>query len=162
MFTSPAVIAPNFTCIVKSADQDVTNNGTPQTDTELAFDTVTNGIYAVESFLIVSGNNATGDYLFRWNVSANTMDGSGTMISLTTADAIQTAVMIATAAAQTGNISVGTRADLTIPIAVRAWFTFKQNTGNATFRLQFCNAAAAAGRTSRTLAGSWLQYARLA
>ncbi len=156
------VVGPlnGYTQLTLAADQDVTNN-TNQDMNTLQFAVTATKIYAVEINLIVSGNNATGDYEFRAAVSAGTMDGRGTVDTFTTSDAINSAVWTAAAAANTGNVSIGTAADLGIPIPVTATYVFRQNTSNGTFKLQFGNNSASGGRTSRTLAGSYIRYKQL-
>ncbi len=150
-----------YTQVTKASNQDVTNNATHQADTALTFATTATKAYAVEAFLIVSGSDATGDYAFRFGTTAGTLDGTGHCQSVTTADAIQHTILTAAAAATTGSTSVGTRANANIPIAVHCKFHFLQNTSAGNFRLEFANVSAAAGRISRTWAGSYIRYKQL-
>jgi len=144
-----------WTTIVKSADQDVTNNATLQDDTELQFSIVAGGHYMVEINLCYSGNNASGDYKFGLTPSAGTLNGR-----MTTASYNSTLSPVVQAAIFPINIIVGTSADLNdlFHILITASFTASQN---ATFKYQFANSAAAAGRTSRTWKGSILKYKRI-
>jgi hypothetical protein len=149
-----------FTQVTKASNQDVTNAGLT-VDTALTFAVTAAKTYAVEFYLVISGSDATGDYIYDFSTSAGTMSGKGTQDSLTTADAIQSSVITAAAAADTSDTSVGTSADVTIPIASRGSFAFKQITSSGSFRLRFGNAAAAGGRISRTWAGSYIRYKQL-
>lgn len=148
-----------YTQITQAADQDVTNAGVTDSNTFL-ISTTAGKVYAIDGFISAGGSNATGDYIFDWAVAAGTMDCAGTEQSLTTADAIQNTVVIATAAANTGSTSVGTRADASIGIGVR--FNLVCKVGNTTtLKYRFGNAAAAGGRTSRTQAGSYIRWKQL-
>lgn len=141
------------------ADQDVTNAGLTDSNT-LTIATTAGKIYAINAFIIAGGNNTTGDYIFDFAVTGGTMDCTGTEQSVTTADAIQDTTVIATAAADTADTSVGTRADASLPIAIRISIACKVS-NTTTLKYRFGNAAAAAGRTSRTMAGSYIDWAVL-
>lgn len=146
----------NFTQVVQAADQDVTNAGLTDSNT-LLFATSANKIYRIIADLTVGGSDTTGDIVIDFAVSAGTMNCSGTESSLTTADAIQNTAVIATAAADTNDTSIGTRADATLPIAVH--FELACKVSNATnLKLRFGNNSAAVGRVSRMMYGSRLQY----
>lgn len=149
--TDPA----GWTTIVKSANQDVTNNATPQDDTDLQFSVVAGGHYMVEINLCYSGNNATGDYKFVLTPSTGTLNGR-----MTTASYNSTLSPVVQASLFPTQITVGTSADLNdlFHILITASFTAS---ANATIKYQFANAAAAAGRTSRTWKGSILKYKRI-
>lgn len=144
-----------WTTIVKSANQDVTNNATPQDDTDLQFSVVAGGHYMVEINLCYSGNNATGDYKFVLTPSTGTLNGR-----MTTASYNSTLSPVVQASLFPTQITVGTSADLNdlFHILITASFTAS---ANATIKYQFANAAAAAGRTSRTWKGSILKYKRI-
>jgi hypothetical protein len=148
-----------FTQVTQAADQDVTNASLTDSDT-LTISTTAGKIYAIDAVIIAGGNNATGDYIFDFAVAAGTMDCTGTEQSVTTADAIQSATVIATAAADTTDTSVGTRADASLPIAIRITLACKVS-NTTTLKYRFGNAAASAGRTSRTMAGSFLKWKQL-
>lgn len=148
-----------YTQVTQVADQDVTNLGLTDSNT-LTISVTAGKIYAIEGFISAGGNNTTGDYIFDWAVAAGTMDCNGTEASLTVADAIQNTTIIATAAADTADTSVGTRADASIPIAI--FFTIGCKVSNTTtLKYRFGNAAASAGRTSRTMAGSFIKWKQL-
>jgi hypothetical protein len=148
--------------IVRSTPQDVTDNSTPQADTQLTFPVLANGLYAVELGVYFSSNeDAIGDYAFRLGVNAGTMSGRGQALSITQANAVQTSALIANAAATTNTVNVGTGAAIIIPGSLRIFWAFKQNTSDANFQFQFANVSAAINRTSRTNAGSWLKWVRL-
>ena len=162
-FTVTAPDPAGWTTIVKSANQDVTNNATPQDDTELQFSVVAGGHYMVEMNICYSGNNATGDYLWRFAVSAGTMKARGIAIIFSTAVAptLQAVTAGSPGAATTGNIQCGVAGtDLDELHTTTATFNFYAS-ANATFKFQFANNAAAAGRISRTWKGSILKYKRI-
>jgi hypothetical protein len=161
--TPTAADPEGWTTIVKSANQDVTNNATPQDDTELQFSVVAGGHYMVEMNICYSGNNATGDYLWRFAVSAGTMKARGIAIIFSTAMAptLQAVTAGSPGAATTGNIQCGVAGtDLDELHTTTATFNFYAS-ANATFKFQFANNAAAAGRISRTWKGSILKYKRI-
>jgi hypothetical protein len=146
--------------IRKESNQDVTNLGVTNDD-DFTFSVTAGKTYTVELQLIVSGSDATGDYIYDFATSAGTMDGKGHQISVTTADAIQSSLITVSAAADTSDTSVGTLANVAIPIAVTVKFTFRQVTSSGTFRFRFGNASAAGGRISRTWAQSEMRYRQL-
>lgn len=152
-----------WTTIVKSANQDVTNNATPQDDTELQFSVVAGGHYMVEMNICYSGNNATGDYLLRFAVSAGTMKARGIAIIFSTAmgPTLEAITASAPGTATTGSIQCGVAGtNLDELHTTTATFNFHAS-ANATFKFQFANNAAAAGRISRTWKGSILKYKRI-
>jgi hypothetical protein len=157
------VTAPNpegWTTIVKSANQDVTNNATMQTDTELQFSVVAGGHYMCEMDICWSGNNATGDYKFTLGVSSGLMKAYGTFIGSDTS-AVR---LLSTAGA--GSAVVGDQimqvvaADIDFLMNVKIVWYFHAS-ANATFSYRFANSAAAAGRISRTWKGSIMRYKRI-
>lgn len=153
---SGALDPSGYNTIIATADEDVTN--AQNTDhTEFQFAVVANRRYLVEVEMAISGNNATGDFEWRFAVAAGTMSGGGTTQSLSTALAVQNVAVTANAAANTADLSVGTQADLAVPIAVRALFAFVPS-NTTTFKLQFGNNSAAAGRTSRIIKGSVVRW----
>ena len=150
-----------WTTIVKSANQDVTNSATLTNDTDLQFSVVVGGHYMIECDLVISGNNTTGDYQGAFNVSAGTIIGKGTCQNLTAANAVQNIIITVNAIATTTAIITGVpTANLDDLVYVKMAFAFTAS-ANATFRYQFANVAAGAGRTSRTWKGSILKYKRL-
>ena len=150
--------------IVKSANQDVTNSATPQDDTELQFSVVAGGHYMVQLDLTVSASDLTGDYSGRFFVSAGTMKGNGiatilSNLSAAGSNAIQ--LQNANSVAQTTAFVTGAPiADLDQLIGGTVTYSFTAS-ANATFKYQFNNSAAAAGRISRTWKGSILKYKRI-
>lgn len=147
-----------WTTIVKSANQDVTNNATFQDDTELQFSVVAGGHYMVEMNVCYSGNNTTGDYKFNFAVNSGTIKGRGYAINYGT-----TMGITFTALTAPGSLNVATgvgAADLDELITLSIMINF-QASANATFKYQFANNSAAAGRTSRTWKGSIMKYKRI-
>lgn len=146
-----------WTTIVKSANQDVTNNATFQDDTELQFSVVANGHYMVEMNLCYSGNNATGDYVGRFTIGTGTLNGYGIILS---SDQTTPRQLIGTTfQAQFGTYQL-VSANIDFLMTSVIYFNFFPSV-NATFKFQFANAAAAAGRISRTWKGSILKYKRI-
>jgi hypothetical protein len=149
-----------YTYIIKSINQDVTNAGVTNDD-HFSFSVVAAGQYMVEMEVAVSGNNTTGDYSFDFQVSTGTMKGKGTAQNLTSANAIQNAIVTSAGAANTTAIACGIpTADLDDVIAMRIIFSFTAS-ANATFRYRFGNNSVGTGRTSRTWKGSVMKYKTL-
>lgn len=147
-----------WTTIVKTANQDVTDNANLQDDTELQFSVVAGGRYMIEMDIIWSANDATGDYKFDYALSNGTMIAYGiyytynnTRINNVIAVNQQTSADVVLQTI-TANIDTPISLKLVIPVVIN---------DNATFSYRFSNAAAAAGRTSRTWKGSILRYKRI-
>ena len=157
----PISNAEGWSVIVKSANQDVTNSATLVDDTELQFSVVAGGHYMLEMDVVVSANNTTGDYSNAFLVSSGTMKGSG-ILTCNTATGI--AQVVSTNANGTSNSSATPMgmitADLDMLLSIKIIYSFTAS-ANATFKYQFANTAAAAGRISRTWKGSILKYKRL-
>jgi len=160
-WATPTASDPSgWTTIVKSANQDVTNNATMQTDTQLQFSVVAGGHYMCEMDICWSGNNATGDYKFTLGVSSGLMKAYGTFIGSDT-NAVR---LLSTAGA--GSAVVGDQimqvvaADIDFLMSVKIVWYFHAS-ANATFSYRFANSAAAVGRISRTWKGSILRYKRI-
>ena len=150
-----------WTTIVKSANQDVTNNATPQDDTELQFAVVAGAFYTVKMHINITANNLTGDYVGRFFVSAGTMKGNGVVTSLSATGTASVQLQNANSVANTATFQTGaTIADIDQVIPCTIIYSFTPSS-NATFSFQFSNAVAAAGRTSRTWKGSILKYKRI-
>ncbi|MFN6013074.1 MAG: hypothetical protein ACK47F_00090, partial [Flavobacteriales bacterium] len=150
-----------WTTIVKSANQDVTNNATLQTDTDLQFSVVAGGHYMMELDICYSGNNTTGDYQFGLRVSAGNMKGQGNFLAYSTTGVITNASLAANSAINTNSPQLGVNvADLDSLQFLKIVFPFTAS-ANATLLYQFANASAGAGRTSRTWKGSILKYKRI-
>jgi hypothetical protein len=150
-----------WTTIVKSANQDVTNDATLTDDTDLQFSVVAGGHYMVELDLVFSANNTTGDYKNAFNVSAGNMLGKGYMIGPTATAAAQVNEYTANAVATSSTLVLGSPvANIDFLVSTKIIFSF-QASANATFKYQFANNAAGAGRTSRTWKGSILKYKQI-
>jgi hypothetical protein len=161
-WTVSAADPSGYTVIVKSANQDVTNNATLQDDTDLQFSVVAGGHYMVEMDICYSGNNVTGDYKFGLALSTGLMRGTGTFVSVSAASAISTGLVAANNAINIGTGQVigvfAANIDHLNPLTISYNFYVDSN---ATFKFQFANSAAAAGRISRTWKGSILRYKRI-
>jgi hypothetical protein len=161
VFVGDAVLNPEgWNVIVKSANQDVTNNGTLQDDTDFQFSVVAGGHYMVSLDLTYSGNNSTGDYKCAFAVSSGTINGYGTTQSINTISAVQNLIITAAAASATAGLAFGTETDIDRLVYAKLQFSFTAS-ANATFKYQFANNAAGSGRISRTWKGSILKYKRL-
>ena len=146
------------TQIIKSADQDVTNNATPQADSELLFAVVTGGHYLVDFFLRYAGNDTTGDYRGRFSANVSTtMMGHYHYLN---ASFVSTFTSQNTAA-PFPNTDMICGAD-SLSAVRNAYMRFILiSAANENVVWQFANSAAAGGRTSRTSAGSLLLVRRL-
>jgi len=158
---TPASTDPaGWTVIVKTSNQDVTNNATLVDDTDLQFSVVAGGHYMIKCNLTVSGFSMSADYKFGFIVASGTMTGKGHSQSISTAGAIQNLIVsangVSTAALAVGASAAGLD-DLT---AVSVAFSFTPS-ANATFKFQFANNTATPGAASRTWKGSILKYKRL-
>jgi len=159
--TPPAADPAGWTTIVKSANQDVTNNATLQDDTHLQFSVVAGGHYMVEMDLTLSANSTLGDIAWRLNVDAGTMLGNGTAMNVGASASAGLQLLRANTNASVGLVTSGApNNDLNDLIGVFVVFSFYAS-ANATCRFQFANSAAGAGRTSRTWKGSIMRYKRL-
>ena len=150
-----------WTIIVKSANQDVTNNATLTDDTDLQFSVVAGGHYMLEMDIVISANNTTGDYKNAFFVSAGNMLGTGFMLGPNATGVVQTNIYTSNAAATSTTVPLGTQvANIDFLASTKIIYSF-QASANATLSYQFANNAAAAGRTSRTWKGSILKYKRI-
>jgi hypothetical protein len=159
--TPTAADPAGWTTIVKSANQDVTNSVTLVDDTDLQFSVVAGGHYMVEANICYSGNNITGDYKFALALSAGLMRARGlsTIYGTTGAPTLQAITSNNTMVSGTSQLGV-----LDTSLDELHTFTFTYNfyaSANATFKFQFANNTAAAGRISRTWKGSILRYKRI-
>lgn len=159
--TPTAADPAGWTTIVKSANQDVTNNATLQNDTDLQFSVVAGGHYMIEMRVTYSGNNTAGDYKYALAVLTGSMKGAGTTVYLGATGAIATTALSANVSNRTQEVGCGVAfADLDQLHTITLIYSFTAS-ANATFCFQFANNAAAAGRTSRTWKGSILKYKRI-
>lgn len=159
--TPTATDPAGWTTIVKSANQDVTNNATLVDDTDLQFSVVAGGHYMVEANICYSGNNTTGDYKFALALSTGLMRARGLTTTFSTAGAPTLQTVTANNVIVSGSVQLGVL-DTSLDELHTATFTYNfYASANATFKFQFANNAAAAGRTSRTWKGSILRYKRI-
>jgi len=150
-----------WTTIVKSANQDVTNNATLQTDTDLQFSVIAGGYYMVEMHICWSANNTTGDYKWDLTTLGATMKGQGSgiafngtaSVTLPTLQAYNTSNIIS-------QVNGTLQPDIDLISSMVIFYSFRAS-ANGTFRYQFANNTAAAGRISRTWKGSILKYKRI-
>lgn len=146
-----------WTTIVKSANQDVTNNAAFQDDTELQFSVVAGGHYMVEMSVCWSGNNATSDYDCRFLTTAGVLNGYG--IGIASDQTTSRQIVGTSASASIGTLNL---VSLNIDFLNTLTLSFNFNpSANATFKYQFRNASAGAGRISRTWKGSIMKYKRI-
>src|SRR5688500_9585204 len=73
--------------VTKSADQTVTNDATLTADTDLTFAAVSGKVYAVEFFIVYSGNDTSADYKWQFTLpSAASMGTVGWYVGTNTAE----------------------------------------------------------------------------
>jgi hypothetical protein len=110
----------------------------------------------LELDLCYSANNTTGDYKLQFATSSGTQNGRGSFVALSTAGSISLFQI------QNGTgTGIGVFAsDIDSLHSVKIIYAFTAS-ANATFKYQFANNTAGAGRTSRTWKGSILKYKRL-
>lgn len=149
-----------YTQLTKLLDQDVTNSTTLTDDTNLTFSVTAGKIYAIDAFLIVSGSDATGAIKDAWAVAAGTMDCTGTNVSVSVAGASQNVFITATAAAATTAVTMNTRADASLPHAVRETLACKVS-NTTTLKHQFAENSAVSAKVARVMAGSYIRYKQL-
>ena len=157
--TDPA----GWSYIVKSANQDVTNNATLQDDTELQFSVVAAGHYMIELDLVISVSDAAvAKFKQSFLLSAGTQKGSGNAISNSNAGAAAVIGMFAAGTALSTTSTIGTfLSDLTGGLfSLKIIYSFIAS-ANATFKYQFANSVAVVGATSRVWKGSILKYKRI-
>lgn len=160
-FTVTSPDPAGWTTIVKSANQDVTNNATLQNDTDLQFSVVAGGHYMIEMDIVFSSTNTSADFKSALNVSTGTMKGAGISIGASTAGAAQTSAYNANPSASTNSISSGTiSADIDVLSSIKIIYSFTAS-ANATFRYQFAQNTAVAATTARVWKGSILKYKRI-
>ena len=161
-WATPTATDPSgWTTIVKSANQDVTNNATLQNDTHLQFSVVAGGHYMIEMDVVFSSNNTSADFKCAFNVSAGTMKGAGISIGPATNGAAQTSAYNANPSASTNSISSGTiSADIDVLSSIKIIYSFTAS-ANATFRYQFAQNTAVGSTTARLWKGSILKYKRI-
>lgn len=160
---TPSSGSDPYTEITKGADQDVTNNATRQNDTALTFAVANGDLLHVEFAIIYSGNNTTGDYKWAFTMPANCV-AMGELMEWSTTDAFVTPGGLATAVGggalwPPAERSCGTDAAFTTRLIQGYFKVLCKAAGNIVFT--FANVAAAAGRTSRTHAGSTIRYRKL-
>lgn len=162
VFVGDAVLNPEgWNVIVKSANQDVTNSATLTDDTDLQFSVVAGGHYMIEMDIVISANNTTGDYKNAFFVSAGTMLGTGFMLGASATATAQINIYTSNTVATSTTVALGTSlANIDLLSSTKIVYSF-QSSANATFKYQFANNLAGAGRTSRTWKGSILKYKRL-
>lgn len=149
--------------IIKSADQTVSNNATPQNDTELFTTLSANTLYLIEVVLLYSGNNTTGDY--RCNLTFPATSGgaapgfySGYNASLTGQIATGAGVSSITQwPSNAGDLILGTTANPAELITALIRVTLHVGGSGGTLQFKFANSAAALGRDSITKAGATLR-----
>jgi hypothetical protein len=152
--------------IITTTDQDVTDNATrqnsaPSSGPALSLAVVSGEVWIVKFGIIYSGNNTTGDYKWAFTFPANCVV-MGTHQHWSVTDTIASA-NAATAVGggtlwPTPEIPAGTDAAHTTRL-IRGEFTAHcKASGNIVYT--FANNSAAAGRTSRTHAGSYMYCRR--
>ena len=147
--------------IVKSANQDVTNNATLQDDTELQFSVVAGGQYMIEMDLVVSASSASADYKFALALSSGTMKAMGVGTCYTVTAVAQVIAITANSSAISTVVPIGgIIGDIDLLMSVKIIYSFTAS-ANAILKYQFANNAAFASQISRTFKGSILKYKKI-
>ena len=147
--------------IVKSANQDVTNNATLQDDTELQFSVVAGGQYMIEMDLVVSASSASADYKFALALSSGTMKAMGVGTCYTVTAVAQVIAITANSSAISTVVPIGgIIGDIDLLMSVKIIYSFTAS-ANAILKYQFANNAAVASQISRTFKGSILKYKKI-
>lgn len=158
----PSTVSAWDVVITKSADQTVTNDATPQADTELFTALVAGAFYEIQLLLLFSGNDTTGDY--QASFAYPTVTNNLNMGFCNNFNASNAAVIAGRAGAANQWPSTAEPLGVVVGDVIRTSFlTFFLRTEAAAGNLQyqFANAAAGVGRTSTTRAGSTLRVKRL-
>ena len=139
-----------FTLIVKSADQDVTNNSTPQNDSEFYFSVLAGHTYIGAIYCINSVSASTAGFRIDMAVDSGTMTGV-----IRTGSSVASAI----AASDCADSNIGAITYANIDRCVTAWlpWIFKV-TDDTILRVRFANFTAASGRISRHWKGSEFYY----
>lgn len=152
--------------IITTTDQDVTNNSTrqnsaPSSGPALSLAVTAGDVWFVNFGIVYSGSSATGDYKWAFTTPANTVI-SGNGWTFSTSD---TGTQFTASSPVTGDTlwpsteqSAGTDASQTKRLLWGQFTALVATTGNIVYT--FANAAAAAGRISRTCAGSYMYCRR--
>jgi hypothetical protein len=159
--TPTAADPAGWTTIVKSADQDVTNNATLQNDTDLQFSVVAGGKYMVEMDISTAGNSTAADYKFGFVVSAGTMKLRGLALLITSGGTMGNSLIAAAGTATTTAVAsaiLNNDFEYLQPMTFAIQFTASSN---ATFSYQFAQNSASAGVSARTMKGSILKYKKI-
>jgi hypothetical protein len=157
----PFTNAEGWSVIVKSANQDVTNNTTLQDDTELQFSVVAGGQYMIEMDVVISASSTSGDYKNAFSVTAGTMKAQGIITCNTSGSIAQVISINANSAATTSVTQIGTLvSDLDLLHSIKIIYSFTAS-ANAVFKYQFANNIGGVGFVSRTFKGSILKYKKI-
>jgi hypothetical protein len=147
--------------IVKSANQDVTNNAAFVDDTEMQFSVVAGGVYMIQAAVVMSQNNNTYSYTQQFRVSAGTITGSGIFHGRGTSNSLNSQLLTIAGGsnAATNTISFAAQSNLNHASFLTFEFAFFAS-ANATFSYRFAGAAVA-GVTVRNWKGSILKYKKI-
>lgn len=144
--------------IVKSSDQGVTNNSTPQNDSELLTTLESSSFYLVELHLMYTGDTS-GDYKCHFTFPFANAGPRGFSNGF---DLAGTGVITAFAAvSNTQTPDVALHSSAAVRTAMIQFSVLVDATGG-TLQYKFANNAAGIGRTSTTKAGSTLRVRKLA
>lgn len=160
-FRAPAggSLGDGFTYLTKASDQNETTTGLHD-DADLQFAVTAGKHYIMEAYLLLSGNNTTGDAQWAMAVSAGTMDGRGHFLDDGSTLASTESSVAAVAASATTAVAVGVNAaaDPGMATVAKVHFAFRHNTTGGTFKIQFGVNTFSAGREARMMAGSYIRY----
>jgi hypothetical protein len=148
-----------YTDIIKSANQDVVNNGGTD-DTELFFPVVSGGVYHVKFSFIFSCDNITADSRFYFRTASATMLGAGSLMTLNTAANIITN-NVRSISNFSNTVSVGASTASLNDVMVVTGELVYHISANDTMRFVFGNNVATPGATTRLWAGSSVSYKKI-
>lgn len=149
--------------IVKASDQTVTNNATPQDDSELSFAVSASSVYLIEFYILYSGNNTSGD--FQWELDFPALSFArqalGFYNSVNTSDATASGLSFGASTTKWPSFTFGGGTDASDSIFVFFGRLTLRTNGSGTLQSKFANNVAGTGRTSTCRAGSMLRYKKL-
>lgn len=145
----------------QAADQDVTNNTTPQDSTNLTIALGANELWLVEAVINYSSNDATTDFKAQmgWSGTAAGTEARGYRIYTSTSDADASGFFTTTNNSAIGTVNVGGQASHAIRGLIFHFVINTPSTGNIKF--QFANVVGGASAVSRLKAGSILRARKI-
>lgn len=153
------------TTVIKSTNQDVTNQATPQLDTELLIAVTSGEVWRMEAMIIYGGNDASSAR-FNWDFVLPTMSGIIRYLafedpSLTVVKDTGARISAATLLSNVITVPVLGTQDAAFTRRVLLVEAFFRAGASANFQLKFANVSGGGGITTRVFAGSTLRGLKL-